>query len=349
MSCPRTEILAFINTFLENQSIAPISDIMAFSIDKTILLKPGLSTIFSNEQLDKLGTHFYQTKKIHEKNKETDSYMITMLTYLIRMLSDTTNKYKFNYDDVCTISHTLIDPTIQPPKDDMCACLRNAEIRHEARKVDKTIMCICGLLQYRNNKPTTHTSYGDYKIKGNFSFPDVNILYDFIINSSFKDKYLFVERRTERTMAYFDFDFKADKNILSKYLPEARINELTDYIIRLICSVLGSNEYVYVDKTVGYGVHLYFPKVILTKKELVECVTNITKQLVETNILDLPESIANKLYKIVLDKQACHNGLAFMFQNKNGTHYKINKDKSTYADIPESPLEQLKLCTLRRS
>jgi hypothetical protein len=207
-------------------------------------------------------------------------------------------------------------------------------------------MCICGLLQYRNSKPTTHTSYGDYKLKGKFSFPDVKILYDFILNSPFKNKYLFVERRTERTIAYFDFDFKLDKHGLSKYLPDTRINELTDHIIILICSVLGTNEYIYVDKTIGYGVHLYFPNVILSEKELTDCVTIITKQLVKTNILDLPQPIANKLYKIVLDKQACHNGLAFMFQDKNGAHYKINMEKSTYKGIPDSQMEQLMLCTL---
>jgi len=347
MSCPKSALLSFINTFLESQSLPPINDIMTFSVNKTLLLKPESSTIFSDEQFDKLATYFYQTKKIHAKYNKTDSYMITMLTYLVRMLSDNTNKYKFNYDDVCTISHTIIDPEAPLQKDDMCACLRNAEIRHEVRKVDKTIMCICGLLPYRNNKPTTHTSYGDYKIKGNFSFPDMKILYDFILNSSFKDKYLFVERRTEQTMAYFDFDFKLDKHGLSKYLPDARINELTDYIIRLICSALGTNEYIYVDKTVGYGVHLYFPKIILFKKELIDCVEKVTTQLIETNILDLPQHVANKLYKIVLDKQACHNGLSFMFQNKNGAHYKINMDKSTYAAIPDSQMEQLVLCTLR--
>jgi hypothetical protein len=95
---------------------------------------------------------------------------------------------------------------------------------------------------------------------------------------------------------------------------------------------------------------LYFPNSVLNKKKLTEHVQNVTAKLEKTNILGLPkkDNVLRRLYKLILDKCACHNGLALLFQEKStGSHYKINLKKSTYPNIPSDPMEQLRLTSLR--
>lgn len=202
----------------------------------------------------------------------------------------------------------------------------------------------------KNGPSITHTSFGDGKFKGKFCFPDPEILYRFILNSDYRSKYLFVEYRTEKTIAYFDIDFKLQKHGLEKYLPEERIEEFANYIIAKICDELGDDQYVYSDKTYGQGLHLYFPRTIVTKKELMNHMDNIVKIVIRENMMGWTtvDDIPSRICKYVLDKSACNNGVALMFQEKNGSYYKINMEKSTYREIPDDPMSQLKLCQLRR-
>lgn len=348
-SNPKKEILTeFLNVFLQHHGLDPICEPVQFSVDKSFLLKRGNGEIFSEPVLSSMSRTFDCFKELHDENYKKMAYLIIVLQTLVQTLSDLENIYKFNTKETCTITCTKNIVKIKLP--DMCACLRNTEVRRDAREKDPECVCVCRLFAYRDQRQISHMSYGDDKIKGGFYFPDSDIVHQFILTGEFRSKYLFVEQKTETFQAYFDLDFKLHKHGLGSYLLDDRIEEVTRHIVCTICEELQNSSYVYCDKTLGQGVHLYFPNSVLNKKKLTEHVQNVTTKLEKINILGLSkkDNVLRRVYKLILDKCACHNGLALLFQEKaNGSHYKINLEKSTYPNIPSDPIEQLRLTSLR--
>ncbi len=338
-------LLEFLNTFLIGNNLAPISDIFDFSVSKELLLNTENTKLFNCELIDKLSNTFESFNSTHDKTKNGIHYVMAILNKIIPELSDKENSYKFCVGSQCKILHEKIII-----KKDICACLRNTERRRAARKLDPNAVCVCGLFQYRDQPTTTHTSYGDGKIKGNFNFPDSNVIHEYILNGPLKDEYQFVEMKTPVTQAFFDFDFKLHKHGLQHYLDESKIPEFTDYLTMKICEELGDYSYVYSDKNIGEGVHLFFPNTLVTKQQHSNHLKNLHEILILENWLNLPtDNNANtRVYELVLDKFICNNGICLMFQNKNGSHYKINMEKSTYPNIPTDKMGQLALCQLRR-
>ncbi len=340
-------VLKFLNIFLTGNKLTNIDNINSFVVNKSLLINKNNVSLFSVDQIDEMSAKFLEFRTLYNENVNNAAFMIVAINYLIQSLNDSKNFYKFVTNKIihtnetnCTIDHKIIKSKIH----DICACLRDSNVRKDARKFDATISCICGLFSYRDKPIITHTSFGINKLKGGFEFVDPNVLYNFIINSEHKTKYLFAENRTKTTQAYFDIDFKS-KNCDKEFTFEI-VELMTQHIIENICKVLKNQNYIYVDKTFGYGVHLYFPEIICTKKQLIEYTQNIINKMITENILKLTDDKINT-YKYILDICACNNGFILLFQDKNGTHYKINKEKSQYTNIPDDPTEQLKLCSLR--
>lgn len=359
----KTILLKFLNKILFLNNLPEVLELEKFDIEKKLLFVSDVSNIsntcntqqiiFSPDIVNELSQNFVCFESVYEKSKNSQNCVLAVLTKALAELSDKTKLYKLSF--VSDRVEIIYEQLKKEYKQTICACLRSSELRKKTRELDPTAVCICGLFEYRNtvtSNTITHMSYGDGKLKGSFNFPDPLILYNFILHSEHKDKYLFVEARTELTQAYFDFDFKLDKHGLSQYLDESdtnKFNDLLKYIMDKICEELGDYQYIYSDKTIGNGVHIYFPNKIVTKKELIDHTQRIHNQLIKENFLNLPksENINRRVYELILDKNVCHNGLCLMYQNKNNSHYKINIEKSTYPNIPTDKLEQLILCQLR--
>ena len=352
----QTSLLNFLNAFNLANTLTPIDNIDAFTCPKSLVIKKGNASIFSVELLSEMFAIFTEFEAFHEKNKDQVSYMIIVLKFLVPFLNDKTNAYDFVIKGTdCMISHEIIRNKVH----NICACLRNSEVRRKLRETDEYANCICGLFSYRDqpsglgcasNLPEiSHMSFGDGKLKGGFFFRDSMILYNFVLNSEHRDKYLFVENKTDTFQAYFDLDYKLNKHGLEQWLRDDQIESLTSHIVATICDVITNRSYVYADKTIGNGIHLYFPQVILNKKKLARITDEVTTKLIETNILQLPraDNVNSRVYKCIVDSNAVHNGLVLLFQDKGGAHYKINMEKSTFDGIPIDPVEQLKLCSLR--
>jgi hypothetical protein len=170
-------------------------------------------------------------------------------------------------------------------------------------------------------------SYGT--IKGKF-----NINYD-IIPQLLTDKYIcqnyaLVEKKTEYYRLIFDFDYKPlirksknnSGNLDFFKCYNKKEDELTDIIIKYINIVLNeifiesNTKYIYCDKNIGFGVHLYYPHIIVNKivhsnimekvinKLLTETTYNFNKNVWE-NIVDGCVSDANSLripYTYILER-----------------------------------------------
>lgn len=211
-------------------------------------------------------------------------------------------------------------------------------------------VCLCGLSQYKigTNQKDAHNylSYG--KFKGKFQIePDT--LYDIIENNEYSKNYAFVEViRSDFFKLYFDVDLK-DKH-LSKYdISEELIEKSKEIIIESILKTVKGYvkmdvcDYIYANKNLGHGIHLYFPDITISYPHVSYMITEINKNL--TNCLELPQDIISK----IMDLSVYKTGLRLIHQVKDGSYYKISKSRSTYTDIPKILSEQLKLTQINTS
>lgn len=339
-----TIFLSYLNELNNYYNLEQIDSICDFKINKSICLNNNNGLIFTNEIIELMSNTFNDFADVHNEYKNEKAYIIKIIQKILPILNNDIFEYSFNIQDVCTISKTNIQKKIHS----ICVCIRNNELRKKLRETNPNVTCICGLFEYRDKPNRTHTSYGEYK--GNFTFENPDILYNYILNGNFERKYLFLEYKTQITQAFVDLDFKYEKQeILRNYLPEEKLSELINYILNVICGVMNDINYLFVDKNIGYGIHLYFPNKLVTKNELISIIRQIQNKLINENYLNLPNQIVRKFYKLILDDCACHSGLVLPFQYKNRSFYKINKEKSTYLPIPDDKIKQLKLCSLRHN
>lgn len=343
--CHEHPVLKFFNIFLIKNGLHPISDVTEFIVDKDLLLDEGNATLYLDEFITELEKKCDGIHQIHLQNLRQRGYMLKMIGFIVRCISNDECKYRFVVGDTCKV----VCDRIKPKKQTICACLRNAELRKQVRSRDETINCVCGLFEYRNSFPITHRSYGDGRLHGQFSFTDLNVLYDFILNSRWKDKYFFVESPRSTCQAFFDLDYKFEKYGLKEHVPDEQVGLIEANILSKICEVLENREYIYSDKTIGLGVHLYFPNVIVDKKRLAKLTARIKQELISENAFGFSSDVVGKIYNAIVDDNVCNSGLALMFQVKDdGSYYMINVEKSTFPSIPDDKLEQLKLCTLTK-
>ena len=192
-------------------------------------------------------------------------------------------------------------------------------------------------------------------IQGCFKFePDQLFEYIAVICDTVNSKdYCFAERRTNYFMFYVDLD--VDKHIPDemKDNPDDLINhiinkleELLEYYI-LIDEQKDELKYIYSNKLKGLNTHLYFPKIILNEKHAL----TIRDKLIENIVAENKFNLSNDTYINIIDESVYKSaGLKPLFQKKphEKLYYVINQEKSTYQNIPNSKIGQLRLTAIRR-
>lgn len=190
-------------------------------------------------------------------------------------------------------------------------------------------------------------SYGT--ITGNYLIP-MNTLANISLEKNILESYALVEKKTEYYKLIFDIDYKnreQDKDDAKHYIHQT--DKITDFIIKNIILVLNETldnvdtRYLYADKENDFGVHLYFPNVIVDKK-LHQYIQNKVFSLCVKND---PFKLNEKIWDKILDKcVAKANGLRLLYYQKDGNYYKPNKNKSTI-EIPKNAKELMLLSFIR--
>jgi len=135
----------------------------------------------------------------------------------------------------------------------------------------------------------------------------------------------------------WDFDFKIDKCILlNDYIQQFDIifNFITFNIIETLNETFNNPniQYIYADKNIGYGIHLYFPNIIVNKNVHSYLFNTIKNKIIKNN--SYPIEIINHIFDPCVSKA---NGLRMFYYNYNNNFYKPNKNLSTFVfeDEPE--------------
>ncbi len=189
---------------------------------------------------------------------------------------------------------------------------------------------------------------------GNFYFDNPNILYQFIVKNKQAKQYCFIEKKTKLYKLFWDFDI--DNNMLI-YFTDNQINftEFWDYIIAKVVEALkyyideenNFFNYIYSNRTdVKHKLHVYFPNIIVDNSYALVIRNKVVQLIKNDNIYDLSDIYIDK----IIDKSVFKaNGLRLLFQSKkdqNG-YYVLDRQKSTFKNIPKNRIEQLKLVSIR--
>jgi hypothetical protein len=335
--------LKFINIFLSFYGLENINNLESFSDENTLLKNIDNYLKFYIDLIHEMSRKFEIFKMFHDNNIGTVDYMINILDYMTSCVNDGTHKYEFSITGAFGI---IKQENIKIHIHGICSCIWQDEARKKAREHDKYSVCVCSLLKYRDQPITTHVSYGE--IKGNYDFSNLDVLHEFIENNEHKDKFAFMEKMTDDEVYQGFFDLDLEK----QHLSQNKTDELSTHIIETICSVLNNRIYILCDKSDNSkGIHLYFPEISVNRKQMSEITQNVIDELIKLNFLELSRegNIRSLAYKQIVDKLVCKNGVRSIFQNIKGAHYKINKEKSTYPNIPNDRLGQFKLCSLKKN
>lgn len=210
-----------------------------------------------------------------------------------------------------------------------------------------------GCLETNNHGPIVPNKCS---YSGKFKFnPDE--LFEFIMTTHDKPEgklFCFVERRSEYFMLIYDFD-------IDKYLPNKEtididtfIKYLIDNVERALIYYIITNsdndeiKYIYSDRIDKSNFHLYFPNIILNTYQALIIRQKIIEQLMSDNKFNLTIETYNDIIdSSIYDK----SGLKPLFQRKphEEEYYKINKEKSTYAKIPDNKIGQLQVTAIRKT
>lgn len=183
--------------------------------------------------------------------------------------------------------------------------------------------------KYRAEKlvPYNFFSYGN--IKGNFNIP-LELIPIFVNDNYIIENYGLVEKKTEYYKLMFDFDYK-DKEYFDIF--HNHENEYTEYIIDKINLVLndvfkdGKIEYIFCDKNIGEGIHLYYPDIIVNKIIHQEILKRVFDSIIKDTKYNNPKNYWNKVIDGSISKA---NGLRLPYFEANNNYYKINYEKTTY-------------------
>lgn len=199
-------------------------------------------------------------------------------------------------------------------------------------------------LTYVPKEKATHLSYG-FK-KGNYIITDKNLKTICESDYYFKN-FCLVEVKTPFYVLMFDFDFHSNHENSIEYANNADliVNHTIDHINSVLKKTFHNPNisYVYSDKNVDKGVHLYYPNIIINKTVHQYIYNTVLDILIKKNKYKLNDEDWKNIFDCCITKS---NGLRFPFFYKDGTYYKINENKSTH-DIPESKYEKVKLCCIR--
>lgn len=194
-----------------------------------------------------------------------------------------------------------------------------------------------------SGKKGNYVSYGE--TKGTFKIPPEKIPI-YIRDKIFCQKVALVEIKTEYYRLMFDLDYKPRNEKNEKYykLYEGREEELTTYIIDKIMIVLDdvfiepNKKYIYCDKNIGEGIHLYYPNIIVNKIIHTEIAERIFSKILEENKYEIEKYVWENIIDTSVSKG---NGMRLPYCEYNGKYYKPNYEKSSL-DIPKNISEQIK-------
>jgi hypothetical protein len=204
------------------------------------------------------------------------------------------------------------------------------------------------------NRTINHLLFSYGLKKGSFNIDDKNFINSICESKYAKyyfENYSIVEKKTEYYKLMFDFDFKEKNENCDNY--KGKSNEIVLYIIEKINLVLNQIFYnpdirfLYCDKNNGFGVHLYYPKIIVNSLIHTEITQRVTNLLYKSNQFNLTEKNWADIFDTCVSKA---NGLRWPYFCINNTFYKQNAQYSTYK-VEEyngkCNVNILKLCTIR--
>ena len=302
------DLIEFLNSILDE----PIDEVKKFRMTreniKTKRIPEEIINKFSNDE-----------KKIHDITiVKEEMHLQNFIKYLLDKSNkdpDEPNIYELVFDSKIKLFRISKSKKIK-----MCCCKKHS--------IDE---CVCGMQEFvAQTEQFNYVSYGRWK--KTFNFENTDNLFNYVLGENeHKTKYKFVEIPSEYYMLYIDLDFK-----LYAEIDESLKDEIINFIIQEIKNHIENidTSYIYSDKNIGSGVHLYFPKLIVN--------TGIHKQFLNYLKNKLKENYPN--YCNILDTVA-FNGLQLMFQDNE--YYKINFDKTAICIDDKSQLNQLKLTKIR--
>jgi cob(I)alamin adenosyltransferase len=213
----------------------------------------------------------------------------------------------------------------------------------------------------KENESYNYVSYGNEI--GKFNIP-IQFLPKIILEKNICKNYALVEKKTEYYKLMFDFDYKPITNKLdnkSKQKDNTELfriynnkeNEITNFVIEKINLVLNSIfdepniKYIYCDKNIGEGVHLYYPHIIVNKIIHGEIMDRLYNLLLEDNTYKNDINLWKAIVDGCISKA---NGLRLpYFENKDKlnqiNYYKPNFEKSTY-ELVKSKQDHILLCCI---
>ena len=199
------------------------------------------------------------------------------------------------------------------------------------------------LIKIYSPSPGCYLSYG--QITGNFE-ANTTIIQKISLDNNLNSLYAFVEFKTEYYRLNFDLDFKERCELVSPYI--FKHQEITKYLISVITTSLNyiiknpDIKYIHAIKNIGYGVHLYWPNIILNK-ELHLQIYNLTIKLIEQ---DQTNNIPINIIKKIFDVSVCKsNGLRLFYNKINESFYYPSKELSTIEFSPDAK-KHFKYCLL---
>jgi hypothetical protein len=186
----------------------------------------------------------------------------------------------------------------------------------------------------------TMMSYGI--IKGNYNIQHHH-LSTICGEKYFLQNYAFVESKTDYYVLVFDFDFKDknDKGFVSKTNKpldiKKDVNEqsvkIVSNIVQYITIVLNevfsepNSNYIYCDKNIGHGVHLYYPNIIVNKTIHNEIMFRLYKYLNNDSTYDFSDYVWTKIVDGCVSNA---NALRLPYFYYNDNFYRYNCAMSTY-------------------
>lgn len=185
---------------------------------------------------------------------------------------------------------------------------------------------------------------------GNFYITDLSLLTNFILENKISQSYAFIEVKTNYYKFMIDIDLKKE---YEKLIPKPI--ELIDYVLSKFIDALKTLivspniNYIYSDKPEGYGIHVYFPFIILNN-EFACAIHVLCRHLcIQDNKFNLNEEDWNKIIDISVGKQ---NGLRMLYNRRKidqpNNYYKVNLDKTTYVFKNKNDMkEHIQACFYR--
>lgn len=199
-------------------------------------------------------------------------------------------------------------------------------------------------LNYVQKENATHVSYGSKK--GNFILDD-QILKLLSESDYYLKNFCFVEIKTLYYVLMFDFDFHSTHTNAIEYckLSDEIVNEVVFNINKILKKIFVKPDvsYVYCDKNIDKGVHLYYPNIVVNEHIHQYIYNDVLIELIGKNKFNLSGENWKNIFDACITKA---NGLRFPYFYKDSTYYKINETLSTF-DIPLTRYEKIKLCCIR--